>query len=78
VNRSRDTDLVRNPALIFKIYIANTDKEVPTNIDVDKIKCSDYPGEKEVLIMPNFCFTVLEIDDKDPKCVEIVVAEIPY
>ena len=51
-------------ALVFEIYI--NDNNYPfTNIELPKA-WSFYPGEEEVLLMPFFCFTVLDIvKDKD-------------
>ena len=53
-------------------------KDVVSHIDVDSLGCSEFPNEKEVLIMPNFCFTVSNIDEGDPKHTEITIDEIPY
>ena len=80
IKRSRDNENSRK-ALIFKIYVSDCNS-FPTNIDTDfDIRgqaWSDYPYEKEVLIMPNFVFTTLQIDQNDPEMTTIVVAEIPY
>ena len=83
VTRSRDDNHI-NPALIFEIYV-NDNPEIGmlTNIDTSRnlggIFWSDFPDEEEVLILPNFCFTTLDIV-KDPieNITIIKVAEMPY
>jgi len=65
ISRSRDDDL-KNSALVFEIYVnSQPDSGVPNNIDTSLNKggvCwSDFEEEKEVLILPNFCFTTLDI-----------------
>lgn len=83
VTRSRD-DNEFNAALIFEIYINDKpDSGIITNIDTScnmgGLQWSDYPAEKEVLILPNFCFTVLDISEYVSENMTIVrVAEIPY
>jgi hypothetical protein len=41
---------------------------------------SHYPREKEVLLLPNFCYQVLSVgkDPKEPKTTIIEVIEIPH
>ena len=40
-----------------------SDEGVANNIDTGKYEWSEYPEEQEVLILPNFSFTVLNIID---------------
>jgi len=73
--RSRNGE-ADNRALLFEIIVNTEDDQgVPTNIDTSlqmgpngikgERKWSDFAHEKEVLILPNFCFTVLDIVEND-------------
>ena len=77
-DRSRG-DKDENPALIFEIFVAANSNNPSCNIDLPR-NWSFYPSEKEVLIMPFFCFTVLAIeeDENDNTTTIIKVAEIPH
>ena len=81
INRSRD-DNVGNPVLVFEIYVnSDSDSGVPSNIDTSLgkggVEWSDFEEEQEVLILPNFCFTTLDISESGDYTL-VKVAEIPY
>lgn len=80
---------------LFKIYLSKKNEPV-THVDLangeNPTDFSFYPSEEEVLLLPYFCFQVIEIitrnEGKDPKkykgkeydkmVTEIVLMEIPF
>jgi hypothetical protein len=74
VKRSR-RGVSNNPALIFEIY-TSTDNDPPTNVELPR-SWSFYPSEKEVLLMPFFCFQVVSIRKQDLTTV-ITIIEVPH
>ena len=63
--------------MIFEIYVNNLN-DPPTNIELPK-SWSFYPSEEEVLLLPFFCFQVLNIyDDIENNIKRIKIIEIPY
>ena len=49
-------------------------------IDLSEKGWTKYPAEKEVLLLPNMCFTVLDIypDEENKKVTNVKMAEIPF
>ena len=84
---TRSNNPINSNFVYFKIYTNRAkDKQVISNIEtVTPFRTwSENPNEKEILILPNFCFVVLDIVKKDSVWQKgrtitwVTIAEIPF
>lgn len=76
---SRRDFCAKKPGTIFKIYTSKQNQ--PATKVLAKKDWSFFPSESEILLMPMFCFQVVDIEKVDsedlPNTTIITVIEIP-